>query len=65
MSYVHNRTCEGFIIDDDEVPTIGNVSCAHLAAYTLRCKFFLNTPRCDDLVLVQSVPLSLVKRSAK
>lgn len=62
MSHVHKQECEGFIRDDDEVPTIGNVSCAHLEGGTLKCKFFLNTPRCDDLVLVAPVPLVLKKR---
>jgi hypothetical protein len=59
MSFVHKQECVGFMIDDDECPTVGNVSCAHLEASTLKCKFFLGGIKCDDLVLAPTVPLVL------
>jgi uncharacterized cysteine cluster protein YcgN (CxxCxxCC family) len=57
VSYIHKQECPGFIIDDDETPTIGNVSCAHLEPGTLRCRFFEDRPKCDDMALAETVPL--------
>lgn len=55
MSFTHRRVCEGFIVCDDETPTRGNVSCAHLEPETLKCRFFQGNPKCDDLVWVVPV----------